>query len=266
MLKQILKLATMRCGKNWLTKRLRQPVNVIVIVVRFFMESCNELGLAAMVTIKMAEGDRWEHLADSIDLVFAYVALALLIMTPFVLYYYGRRLLYRRLGMTEQEADAITSLFDQYREDDIVGIRFTVIFFLRRFIMIAILTSLPTMKLAQIGSQLYLSMMITIFTVHYLPYDYPIQNKQESVNEITVLFGSYHLFMFTNWISDEEKRYMLGWSIIGFIGLNICFNIFLALYVGMQGICRKFKLKALKASHKRKMHKYNKRESIRTGH
>ena len=72
--------------------------------------------------------------------------------------------------------------------------------------------------------------------------------------------------MFTNWISDEEIRYMLGWSIIGFIGLNVCFNIFLAFYVGMQGICRKFKLKALKASHERKMHKYRKRESIRTGH
>lgn len=144
LLKQILKLATMRCSKNWLTKRLRQPVNVMVIVVRFFMESCNELGLAALVTIKMADGDRWEHLAESIDLVFAYGALALLITTPFVLYYYGRRLIYRRLGMTEQEAEAITSLFDQYREDDIVGIRFTVIFFLRRFIMIAILTSLPS--------------------------------------------------------------------------------------------------------------------------
>ena len=219
-----------------------------------------------MITIKMSDGDRWEYLADSVDLVFAYGALALLILTPFVIYYYGKRLLYRRLGMTEQEAESITSLFDQYREDDIAGIRFTVIFFLRRFIMIAILTTLPGWKNAQINSQLFLSMMITIFTVHYLPYDYPIQNKQETVNECTVLFGSYHLFMFTNWISDEDVRYMLGWSIVGFIALNVFFNLALAFFVAMAECCRKLKLKALKASHKRKMHKYRKRESIRTGH
>ena len=96
-----------------------------------------------MITVRMSGWDRLDHFADTLDLVFAYMTGVFLILTPIIVYYYGKRLLYRRLGMREDEAAQITSLFDQYREDDIAGIRFTLVFFIRRFIMILIMTLLP---------------------------------------------------------------------------------------------------------------------------
>jgi len=121
----------------------------MVIIVRFLMESCNEMGLAALITILMSRGqDRWYYFSDGLDIVMAWCALICLSLAPFFVYHYGRRLIYRRLGMLEHQQDSVASLFEQYKENDISGVRFSVIFFFRRFIMILILVVLPTWKIA----------------------------------------------------------------------------------------------------------------------
>ena len=82
----------------------------------------------------------------------AYLSLICLGVTPFLVYYFGKRLLTRRLGMLDHEQKAIASLFDQYRQTDIAGVNYTVLFFFRRFAMLAILTMLPTWRNAQINA------------------------------------------------------------------------------------------------------------------
>mmetsp|Transcript_5324 Transcript_5324/g.7133 ORF Transcript_5324/g.7133 Transcript_5324/m.7133 type:complete len:94 (-) Transcript_5324:1150-1431(-) len=91
-----------------------------------------------------------------------------------------------------------------------------------------------------------MALCVTAFTAHYLPYKVSLQNKQEAFNEWTVLASSYHLFMFTNWISDEERRYELGWSFIALICVNVIINFGLAGFVGAQAFCRRLKLRYLK--------------------
>ena len=73
----------------------------------------------------------------------AWIALVCLASTPFFVFYYGRRLIYKPLGFTESEKETVASLFNQYREQDIAGVRFCVLFFFRRFTMLIILTVLP---------------------------------------------------------------------------------------------------------------------------
>ena len=51
LLKLVLKLATKSCDENCFTRPLRKKVNTLVIVVRFFMESCNTIGLAALICL-----------------------------------------------------------------------------------------------------------------------------------------------------------------------------------------------------------------------
>ena len=120
--------------------------------------------------------------------------------------------------------------------------------------------------MTQINAQILLALLVTIFTAHYLPYDLKIQNQQETLNELTVLFGSYHLFFFTNWIADEERRYELGWSLIGLIGLNVCFNFGLAGFMGLKSVLRKLKLEYLKKQRDKKQFLIKKNHSIRLGH
>ena len=52
LLKLLLKLVTKSCDANCFTRPLRKKVNTLVIVVRFFMESCNTIGLAALICLR----------------------------------------------------------------------------------------------------------------------------------------------------------------------------------------------------------------------
>ena len=47
---------------------------------------------------------------------------------------------------------------------------------------------------------------------------------QEIINEWTVLVAAYHLFIFTEWVTDQNRRLEFGWSLIAVIGLNVAFN------------------------------------------
>lgn len=62
-------------------------------------------------------------------------------------------------------------------------------------------------------------------TAYVLPYKQTIQNYQEVINEVTVLISAYHLFCFTEWIYDFERRFELGWSLIFTILLNVLVNL-----------------------------------------
>ena len=62
------------------------------------------------------------------------------------------------------------------------------------------------------------------YTAYVLPYKDFMQNVQEVINECTVLIAAYHLFGFTEWIFDMERRIELGWTLIGTIVLNVVFN------------------------------------------
>ena len=71
---------------------------------------------------------------------------------------------------------------------------------------------------------LWSTLAIMCYTAHVRPYKELIQNVQEVFNECTVLIAAYHLFGFTEWIFDMERRMELGWSLIAIIILNVCFN------------------------------------------
>ena len=60
------------------------------------------------------------------------------------------------------------------------------------------------------------------------------------------------MYLFTHYISDEERRYELGWSLIGLIVVNVIFNFTIALYVGIRVVY----IKAKGKYYNRKKQKY----------
>ena len=107
--------ATQRCGTNCLTRRLRKPQNTSVVIVRFLIEGCNQLGLVALITISMSDNKRLEFVSDTIDIIFAYICIIFLTLAPFYLLYIGRRLVYKTLGLTDEQRNSIGALFQQYK-------------------------------------------------------------------------------------------------------------------------------------------------------
>ena len=57
------------------------------------------------------------------------------------------------------------------------------------------------------------------------PFLSPSMNKQELVNEMTVLIAAYPLLVFTNWVPNEERKLDAGWFVVACICLNVMFNI-----------------------------------------
>ena len=48
-------------------------------------------------------------------------------------------------------------------------------------------------------------------------------------NEVNLLLVNYHITSLTDWVSDGDTRYIIGWSMIAVTGLGILVNmIFLA--------------------------------------
>ncbi len=59
-------------------------------------------------------------------------------------------------------------------------------------------------------------------------------NHLELFNELSILLSSYHLFAFTPFLDSPSLQYLLGWSLIGLITLNIVVNM---LVVGYSTYC-----------------------------
>ena len=110
-----------------------------------------------------------------------------------------------------------------------MALNYQTVFFMRRYLMLLILTLLPTFSLSQVFLQIFSTMFIIAYIGREKPYRSPSTNTIEILNEFTVLVAAYPLLTFTDWVHNLEDRSYMGWFIIGCICLNLIFNITLLL-------------------------------------
>jgi len=117
-----------------------------------------------------------------------------------------------------------------------------IFFFLRRYVMLLILTVLSEYAIWQINVHL----MSTVFIISYIfsqrPYEEPWANLHELLNECFIFAAAYPLFAFTDWVSDLDARYNYGWFIVGVICLNVLFNMIVATVLVISDACKKLKI------------------------
>ena len=89
------------------------------------------------------------------------------------------------------------------------------------------------------------------YTAYVLPYENKVINLQEIVNEWTVIIASYHLFCFTEWVYDEDRRIEIGWSLLCVIGLNVTFNSVLLMVCAVKGCYQKIKKRMIIARYQK---------------
>jgi len=68
------------------------------------------------------------------------------------------------------------------------------------------------------------------YLVSVKPFEQPILNRIEIMNEVTVLVASIHLFVFSDFVEDPQRQYLMGWSLIGVTCLNIGINFLFMLH------------------------------------
>lgn len=76
---------------------------------------------------------------------------------------------------------------------------------------------------------LYINIFATLLFVKYLidnqPMNFRYLNQLEISNEIIMLFFTYFIFLFTDFVADIKTRYKLGFWFICLIGFIFLFNL-----------------------------------------
>jgi hypothetical protein len=72
-------------------------------------------------------------------------------------------------------------------------------------------------------------LLMVAYLVSVKPFEEPMLNRIEIMNEVTVLVASIHLFAFSDFVEDPQRQYLMGWSLISFTCLNIGINFLIML-------------------------------------
>ena len=132
-----------------------------------------------------------------------------------------------------------------------------VLFLLRRMLLVFTLIFLDNWGNFQIGINIVCSAGMLAYTVMVQPYEDPVVNAQEFVNEFFIWVTAYFLLFFTNWVPDDLKltgtqmnyKNFMGLVMLGVLGLFVAIN--LSIMIGSASKLGYTKYKARKAMKKR---------------
>lgn len=87
------RLCTKCCGDNTFTRYFRKPIMFSVIGLRFLLEGCLEIGLSAMITVLMMDGENFKSFWEAVSTSGAFLSLVCLFIAPFALIFVTRKYL-----------------------------------------------------------------------------------------------------------------------------------------------------------------------------
>ena len=125
------------------------------------------------------------------------------------------------------------TLFTSLRIDKKSALAFDIMFLMRRFLVICLITLLIEQSLAQIYLYLAASLVSLLYLILAMPFESRILGYSEIANEIGITLTSYTLFWFTDYVTDPEQEFNHGWSVVLVILLVVLWNVgvfFLALF------------------------------------
>jgi hypothetical protein len=85
-----------------------------------------------------------------------------------------------------------------------------------------------------------------MFIAEVKPFELPLLNTMEVINECFIIMAAYHLFLFTEFVPDPIIQYKFGWSIILVTIINIVINMGVMIGTSIRRIklsCQLLKLK-----------------------
>ena len=86
-----------------------------------------------------------------------------------------------------------------------------------------------------------LNLATTCYVISTKPFTSGILNFMDIFNELALLGLSYHLLLLTDYLSDLQLQYYVGFSMIGLCLMNFFVNILLMIFQSLKGLIRIFK-------------------------
>lgn len=181
-------------------------------VIRLVLEAALEISFCAYLNL------RYGHISSHyFGEVFNYVSTlilgsALVFLCGWIVVFY-----LQRFDQLEDE-DFIEKYGDVYeglKPKQKSSLAFPVYFIIRRMAFMVITFLLIDFVLIQLFALLFLTMAATCYILHFLPFEEPLMNKLEVMNESFTIFLIYTLFCFTDITGNVQDRYLIGFIFIG---------------------------------------------------
>ena len=207
--------------KNRLTKLMKKKVKYTIIITRFLLEGCLEMGISAIITIKMMSKENFDYAWEAASTVSAFIVLLALAIAPLYLgYIIAIHVKMIKHGKKSKHADFFENLRDKPS-----SLIYQVTFFQRRYCMIFIITLLSNSGFYSIHGQMISTMYVVAYLLLTRPFKANNLNNIELVNEITVLMAAYPLLVFMgDWVWNVHIRFYCGWYLIGCIVFTLLLN------------------------------------------
>ena len=117
------------------------------------------------------------------------------------------------------------AMFENIRTNRLSAALLNGIFLMRRMLLAYILVNLPHLPLFQV----FTSLVSTFFYMMYIGFVEPFTSKEvnrlETFNEFMLILISYTYLLYTDYISDIEMRYLIGWITISGSTIVIFVNV-----------------------------------------
>ena len=96
---------------------------------------------------------------------------------------------------------------------------------LRRLVLAVSIAYFGNIPALQVGLQIFQSAFLVTYYIVVKPYNAPMFNGVEIMNELCLLTGSYLLIEFTEFEEDAIFRYKVGWVLTGIMAFTTLANM-----------------------------------------
>ena len=139
--KKLAVIATKRCeSQNCFFKLIRKNIDYSIIISRFLLEGCLEIGISSIICTLMVERENFDYIWEALSTVSAFLSLLCLVIVPFYFILITRRYLNELHNQPDSKSE-YTSLFSQYKKQK-WSLLYQSFFFLRRYCLLVVLALL----------------------------------------------------------------------------------------------------------------------------
>ena len=185
------------------------------------------------------QNQSWHNQAAQVNSGLSWSLFGLLLLYPALMQWY----LYSKRAMLNHESflHKYRKAYDGMDVNNNNFILYPLFFYYRRILVPLSVIFWPNVIFVQYGTLVMTGVATIILLGQKRPFASKSRVKSEIMQEITIIFISYHVFCFTDWLSDLEVRHWIGYSIIAWV----MGQIFVTLAVAANRIIRE-KCKVLK--------------------
>ena len=214
----------------------------------FILEGCLELAMTCSICLSMLNAERFSTFSEILSTCLTFFFTLVLAVIPIWSLIVGCIFHRAQKLKDEKTVKKYLPLFEGKRLNSLLALQYPTIFIVRRYVMIALIFISKDL-IVQLVTNSQLALLSTCYILYAQPFTESNLNKQEIVNELTILGIAYTLYVYALIVKEDQLKfsYEIGWFHIGVMGTNWIINLIFMVSASIYG----FKLRLRRYKNKK---------------